>query len=171
MGHKIVSVKDVQERLSAAQWVLEQHLAWIAAAEVKVGVIVALNTALLGGLAAAFSSFDVASRTTSAYMCVIAAALLSIVALICAAMAVLPRTHGPKSSPLFFAPIASRSAAEFSAQFKQATDEQLLTDWSEQIHRNAQIACNKYAWVRKSMACSFLAIIPWIIAITLLAKN
>lgn len=37
------------ERLKAAQWVLERNLAWVAAAEVKVGVIVAIDTAMLGG--------------------------------------------------------------------------------------------------------------------------
>lgn len=38
-----------KERLQTAQWVLERNLAWIAAAEVKVGVIVAIDTAMLGG--------------------------------------------------------------------------------------------------------------------------
>ncbi|WP_233099873.1 hypothetical protein, partial [Acidovorax sp. IB03] len=38
------------ERLQTAQWVLERNLGWIAAAEVKVGVIVAIDTAMLGGV-------------------------------------------------------------------------------------------------------------------------
>ena len=46
------------ERLQTAQWVLERNLGWIAAAEVKVGAIVAIDTAMLGGLGAAFSTAE-----------------------------------------------------------------------------------------------------------------
>lgn len=35
-----------EERLQIAQWILERNLAWIAAAEVKVGVIVAIDVAM-----------------------------------------------------------------------------------------------------------------------------
>ncbi len=57
-----------KERLLIAQWVLERNLSWIAAAEVKVGVIVAIDTALLGSLGAAFSSSDPVVRTAWAYL-------------------------------------------------------------------------------------------------------
>jgi hypothetical protein len=40
-----------------------------------------------------------------------------------------------------------------------------------QIHRNAQIATAKHWWVRKSLIWSFLAAIPWIVAIGLLVKT
>jgi len=57
------SVSNSTERLQTAQWVFERHLGWIAAAEVKVGVLVALDTGMLGGLGAAFSAADVKTRT------------------------------------------------------------------------------------------------------------
>lgn len=161
---------DVHARLATAQWVLERHLAWIAAAEVKVGVIVALDTALLGGLAAAFGASDSAARTAWTYLFTLVAAGAAVLGLFCAAMAVLPRTNGPKDSLLFFGPIAAMNARSFGERFKEATDEQLLADWTDQIHRNAEIACDKYAWVRKSMYWSFIAAIPWIAAVGLLIK-
>lgn len=161
---------DTKQRLATAQWVLERHLAWIAAAEVKVGVIVAINTALLGGLAAAFAASDNTARVAWTYVFLLSAAASSVIGLFCAAMAVLPRTTGPKDSLLFFGPIAAQDSADFGELFHHATDEHLLADWTDQIHRNAEIARDKYAWVRRSMYWSFFAATPWVVAIGLLVK-
>jgi hypothetical protein len=163
-------VPDTQQRIAIAQWIFERHLAWIAAAEVKVGVIVAIDTALLGGLAAAFGASECAARTMYTYFFTLVAAGAAILGLFCSAMAVLPRTNGPKNSLLFFGPIAAQDAASYGTRFKQATDEQLLEDCTDQIHRNAQIACDKYAWVRRSMILSFFAAFSWVFAIALLVK-
>lgn len=171
-----MTTKDsVQEaltrRLATAQWVLERHLAWIAAAEVKVGVIVALDTALLGGLAAAFGAAEAATRVPWAYLFTLSAAGTAVLGLLCAAMAVLPRTNGPKNSMLFFGQVAAEDAATYCDRFHRASDEMLLSDWTQQIHRNAEIARDKYLWVRRSMCWSFLATLPWIPAIGMLVKR
>jgi hypothetical protein len=84
-----------KERLQLAQWVLERNLAWIAAAELKVGVIVAIDIAMLGGVGAAFSASDPAARTAWAHVWTFVAAIAGAGGLICAAMAVLPRITGP----------------------------------------------------------------------------
>ncbi len=144
-----------KERLLVAQWVFERHLSWLAAAEVKVGVIVAIDTALLGSLGAAFSTSDVAARTAWAYLWAVAAGVASVAGLFCAAMAVLPRLTGPAKSLVFFGRIGSLNSADYTEQFKNASDAQLLEDWTAQIHRSAQIACDKFAWVRASMCWSF----------------
>ncbi len=90
-----------RDRLHTAQWVLERNLAWIAAAEVKVGVIVAIDTAMLGGLGAAFSAADGSARTHWAWFFSIATVICLGSGLFCAAMAVLPRISGPEKSLLF----------------------------------------------------------------------
>lgn len=161
-----------RDRLQVAQWVLERNLVWIAAAEVKVGVIVAIDTAMLGGLGAAFSGADDPTRTAWAWFFTISAAIALGAGLFCAAMAVLPRVTGPEKSLLFFGRVGPCSDAEYIENFKRATDTELLNDWTAQIHRNAQIACDKFAWVRKSMWWSFLSVLPWFPAIiTLLNKK
>jgi Family of unknown function (DUF5706) len=170
MDRKGDNATSAQARLTTAQWVLERNLAWIAAADVKVGVIVAINTALLGGLAAAFASSDTAARVAWTYFFTLTAAGSAVIGLFCSAMAVLPRTTGPKDSLLFFGPIAARDAAAYGEKFSKATEEELLADWTNQIHRNAEIARDKYTWVRRSMYWSFLAAAPWILSIALLVK-
>jgi Family of unknown function (DUF5706) len=161
-----------KERLQTAQWVLERNLAWIAAAEVKVGVIVAIDTAMLGGLGAAFSAADGIARTHWALLFVIVAVICLSAGLICAAMAVLPRINGPARSLLFFGRVGPCADSEYIQNFKTVTDADLLEDWTAQIHRNAQIACEKFAWVSKAMWWSFLSLLPWFAAIiTLLNKK
>jgi Family of unknown function (DUF5706) len=160
-----------EERLLVAQWVLERNLAWIIAAEVKVGVAVAINTAMLGGLGAAFSASEVVARTAWSYLWVVSAAIALAGGLFCAAMAVLPRVDGPPKSLVFFGRIAPLEEADFIDRFKKATTLQLLDDWTAQIHRNAQIARDKFAWVRKSMYWSFLSVAPWFTAIIILLKK
>lgn len=160
-----------KERLQTAQWVLERNLAWIAAAEVKVGVIVAIDTAMLGGLSATFSSADGGGRTTCIWLFAVGAAILLGGALLCAAMAVLPRVSGPEKSLLFFGRIGPRAEVDYVENFKKATDAEFLEDWTAQIHRNAQIACDKFSWVRKSMWCSFLSVMPWVAAIVTLLNG
>jgi hypothetical protein len=65
-----------KDRLATAQWVVERNLAWIAAADAKVAIVVALNTAMLGDLAGAFGWAD-ASRTLWAYLLSSASAVLT----------------------------------------------------------------------------------------------
>lgn len=160
-----------KERLQTAQWVLERNLAWISAAEVKVGVIVAIDTAMLGGLGAAFSASDGVARTAWAWLFTIGAVIALGSALFCAAMAVLPRVNGPAKSLLFFGRVGPCVDVDYVESFKKATDAGFLEDWTAQIHRNAQIACDKFSWVRKSMWSSFLSVMPWFAAIVTLLNN
>lgn len=93
-----------KERLVTAQWVLERQLTWIAAAEVKVGVIVTVNIAMLGGVAAAFGAAAPHSQWANVLAGIAIIALLG--AIFSSAMAVLPRLPGPAKSLLFFGLVA-----------------------------------------------------------------
>lgn len=157
---------DTKERLAVAQWVLERNLGWIAAAEVKVGVIAAINIAMLGGLGAAFS--QAATGTPWGYVLSVAATALLAAGLFCVAMAVLPKTTGPTKSLLFFGRIGPCADADYTTAFRSATPDELLEDWLAQIHRNAQIACEKFRWVRNGMWWSLLSVLPWFCAIVVL---
>jgi hypothetical protein len=159
------------ERLSFAQWVLERNLHWVSAAEVKTGVVVALNTAMLGGLAAAFSASKLAEHSAWANLFSVLSAGCLLAALFCAAMSVLPRTDGPPSSFIFFGKIVKRARADYVDLFKRADNTAFLNDCLDQIHRNAEIACDKFRWVRNAMMWSFLSVLPWVASTACLLKN
>lgn len=159
------------ERLHVAQWILERNLHWIAAAEVKTAVIVALDTAMLGALATAFSAVSVGERIVWANVFSVIAAVCLLSALFCTAMSVLPRTDGPPSSFVFFGKIVKRAAADYADAFTRADTSSFLQDLLDQIHRNAEIACDKFRWVRNAMVWSFVALPPWVAAIGCLIKD
>jgi hypothetical protein len=160
---------DTQQRLATSQWILERTLGWIAAAEVKVGVLLTIDIAMLGGLAAAYSA--VTNKTDFEYGFTVSTAALSFVAAACGAMCIKPRTDGPKHSLVFFGPITDMSSADYSDRFRLASDSELLADITEQIHRNAQIASIKHKWVQRATAWSFLSAATWAVSVGLLVRR
>lgn len=109
------------DRLKTAQWILERNLAWIAGSEIKVGVIVALNTAMLAGLGSTYNSALAEARIAWSYVFLFAAGIGLAASLYCAAMVVLPRLDGPSKSLLFFARVAAMAEADYVDRLKQAS--------------------------------------------------
>lgn len=157
-----------QERFRFAQWTLERQIGWIATADVKVGVIIAIQTAMAGGLAAAIGFTP--QKTEWAIIFAVAAFVCSIGAFVFAGRALFPRTNGPDNSLIFFGKICSKPLPDYVAKFRGATEVELLEDCAAQIHRNSEIAAEKHERVRDAVICSFLSAPPWVIAIVLLAQ-
>ena len=157
-----------EDRLRFAQWILERNLSWIAAAEVKTAVIVGVNTGMLGAVVASFSAAAPATRTACAYFFTITSVVLLGLGVFCASMCVLPRLAGPRSSFIFFGRIAVSSEKDYEMSFYKATNTELLDDCLAQIHRNAEIARDKFGWVSWGMTWSFLGVIPWVAALACL---
>jgi len=156
------------DRLKVAQWILDKNLTWIAAADSKVGFIVGVNTAMLGGLAAAVSKATHLTAWPTVFLLLATGA--ETVAILCAATAVLPRVDGPKRSFVFFGKIAEFDRAEYQERIRRCSDSDLLDDIAAQIHRNAEIATHKHGLVRKALWWSFLSGLPWIVAVAMLVK-
>lgn len=161
---------DDSERFEFAKWVLERNLGWIAAAEVKIGVIVALDMAMGGTLATAFSAAPTGELSVSACITTITSVACVVLALFFAAMSILPRVNGPASSYIFFAEIAKQTPKDFAQGFRDASTDDVFQDCLDQIHRNAEIANIKFKWVRRSTIASVLAVPIWITALTLLMR-
>ncbi len=163
----ITSDKD-KSRLLFAQWVLERNLSWIAAAEIKVGVVTTMGVAMLGGLAAAFGA--AATKSAWLYSFSTLAAVAVVTALVCAAMALIPRVSGPNESLVFFGRVAAQDNWRYNDALRDATDADLLHDCAMQAHRNAQIACEKHIWVRRAIISALLGVPPWLVALALSMK-
>ncbi|WP_395344905.1 Pycsar system effector family protein [Variovorax sp. UC122_21] len=150
------------DALADARWALERQLAWIASAEVKVGVVVSIQVAMLAGLGAAFATTTTKSAWAigSATMC----ALFGVVSLACAAMAVYPRVKGPDSL-FFFGKIAGYAQVDYVDTFIKASDHALVSDLAIQVHINAKIALRKHEWVSKAMMVAFMSALPWLVAV------
>jgi hypothetical protein len=111
-----------EKRIKAAQWLFERTLGWIATADVKVGVALALDTVMLGGLAAAFAGSDVHLRTTWCYFFVLGATAGMAFAMFCAGMAAIPRMRGPVKSMIFFGRVMEKNVDTYVDEFSKMTE-------------------------------------------------
>lgn len=162
---------DTKHRIDLAKWLLERTLGWIATADTKTGMVIAIDLAMVGGLAAAFTASLPAARTYWCIRIVLLATACLAIAIFCAAMAAISRLSGPPKSLIYFGKIADRTVANFVDEFSNVAEKELLTDLTTQIHRNAQIARDKHSWVRKGLFMSFFAVVPWICSLALLARK
>lgn len=157
------------ERLKYAQWILERNLAWIAQAEVKVAVVISIDIGMVSAIAAAYTT--AASKSVWAILLSVIFGIMIVAALVSAAVVVQPQTDGPPTSFLFFGKIANMQRADYAQALTMASEEALLQDLCEQIHRNAEIALAKHGWIRLAIVWSFVSVIFWMAAISQLVKN
>ena len=151
--------------------VLEKNLArqleWIKSADSKATFVFAMDTAMLGVLAA-IAPKTAASWTTSQTVTASFAVFFGFVSFAFLSIAAFPRTLGPKGSVIFSSGIAQRSIDQFKQAMVSLTVEAYLEDLSEQCHRNAEIASSKFTWVQRAVLCTYIAIVPWVLALWLL---
>lgn len=159
-------MSDKIERVQVAQWILDKQLGWIGAADAKVAVVVALDTAAFTALAATYASSK--SPSACASLTSIATGAFLVIALFCAAMSLSPRTVGPNKSLVFFGPISTVPQEAYIGSLIAAPLDELHKDIAAQIHRNAEIAKVKHRWVRRSIGWSFLAFALLAVAVYLL---
>lgn len=100
------------ERLQTAQWVFERQLAWIAAADAKVAVVVTLDLAMLTAICALVGAerwavWDSPANRWAFWSTILALAPLT-AGLVFPAAALFPRRKGPAASLLFFAKVAEQ---------------------------------------------------------------
>ena len=174
-----------KDRLATAQWILERNLAWIGAADVKVGVLATLDVAVFGGLAAAYALPTKVHHPVWAWGAIVLSCGGLLYSLVCAFLVLMPRIKGATKrrgkaalplppaprSLVFFGEINEQSCAQFTAALTTSSDEDLLADWARQIHRNAELAAEKHGKLRLAMAGTAFAIIPWLVAIVKLVAD
>lgn len=154
------------ERLIHARWTLERQLSWIAAADAKVGVVVTLHVAMLGGLGASYTTAGAKSLWVNSMAT--GYTFFALVSLICAAMALWPRTDGPKDSMIYFGCVVKERCEDYVEDFKNKGHDFFFADLAEQVHRNAQIAAKKISVVGTAMKMAFVGSLFWVVAVALL---
>lgn len=157
---------NIERKILLLQDSLSRLLGWISAAESRISMIFAIDTAMLGLL-------SVLVPTSSGWSCWVMT--ISIITAMCLLISLLflvfssfPRTKGPKRSLIYFGGISERDLDSFKQEIVQLSDDQYLTDLIAQCHKNAQIAQKKYRWIQRSMVALYLSIVPWLLSILLL---
>lgn len=161
MENYYIENKQYFEKIDFLKWVLERNINFISTADSKTGYLITINMAMLAGLAAAYTLSDKTQYTIVFLIFSIPTLILSTLSIYCAAISVWPRTSGPNDSLIFFASISNLNPTEYLQKINGARLDDLINDLSRQIHRNAEIAKEKYKWVRKSVIYCFTSSIPW----------
>ncbi len=155
------------DQISFLEKNLARQIAWISAADSKISFVFAIDTALLG-LLAAVSPKQASSWTVAPAIFAAFAAVFVLASLIFLSLASFPRTKGPKSSLIFFGGIVQRDADQFRRAMCEMSAESHIDDLCVQCHRNAEIAERKFVWVQRAMVTLYLSVAPWFLAIYLL---
>lgn len=160
-------MKNKQRLESILETNLSRLLGWIQAADSRVGLILPLTTGMLGVIAAVVPK-DMCAWTFVPIFSAGIASFLLVLSLVFIALASFPRTKGPEESMIFFGGIASVKLEKYDEKMKALSSEEYISDLIAQCHRNAQIAERKYHWVKRSITCIFVSLLPWTAAIFML---
>lgn len=159
-------MNDPTTLLNLLDRILTRNLAWIATADAKIAPILAINTAMLGVIAALAPSSSAWTISSAIFSAI--AGLLLLGSIICLVTASFPRLQGPKGSLIYFGGIAERDADTFVAELSKGITEEILRDFALQCHRNAQIAHSKYAYIKWAMILLYSSVPPFLIDVFLL---
>jgi len=158
-----------RERIGFLELSLTRMLQWINAAEARIAVVLGLDTAMLGALAAFAPLLKTWMTATVIYAAVAVGCL--VLSLIFIALATFPRMRRPEQSMVYFGAVAEFDPEQYLAAAKSLTAEQYIDDLARQCHRNAQIARAKFGHIRRGLFFLFVAIVPWALAILLLYQQ
>ena len=138
---------DEGERIALMESNLERQLSFVRAADTKVSIFLALATALLAAeLKTAPERIMLDWRWPFwGFVVAIIVCGLSLAALV---RTWFPSTSGGLYSALFFVGISDRKHSEYRTHVLEMSRHDYLDDLIQQTHRNAQIAKEKYKWLK-----------------------
>jgi hypothetical protein len=156
----------MDEKIERSNDLLSKQLSWISAADSKVTPMFAINTAMLGVLAASIS--PIANWTIFRAIITTLSAIPLIASMIFLALVTFPRLSGPKGSNIYFGGITTKSENSYVNDMINIEDDVFLKDILTQTYRNAEIAQSKFNHIKKAMALTFLSLPIWLLAVWLL---
>jgi Pycsar effector protein len=150
--------------INAASEQLDRTLAFFPRVDGKASGLFAINSAMLGVLAARFEPTDLAEWYTSL------SAALTTVALVYSFtqlyLCAYPQLKGGGGSYVYFQSIASRTESNFVDDFTKLEEKEWMRDLTAQIWRNSEILSAKYAALRHAFTGTLIALIPWALVIS-----
>ena len=151
-------------RLANAETSLDRILKFFPRVDSKASFIAALDTAMLGLIAANVSFADVLN------WCIIVPAFSSSALLVISLCFIYrcqyPNLQGGTSSLVYFQEIATRTEATFIKEFLKTTEDDYARDILGQVWRNSEILKQKFAALKVSFIATGLAILPWVIILS-----
>jgi len=158
---------DNENLTTASKDVLQLVLSFFSRVESKFSVILAIDTGMIGFLAANAPPFAAFSR----WMLLLSAATVLLLAVSVAMLyrGSFPNLKGGESSLIYFREIAKRREHQFIEEFSAQSEKHYGHDLLAQVWRNSQILTVKYDSLKLAFTFLALAIVPWIVTLALFA--
>ncbi|WP_163055733.1 Pycsar system effector family protein [Acidithiobacillus ferrooxidans] len=148
------------EKIDLLDKTLNRILGAIGSADAKVAQLFAISTGMLGFEATIVT--HIKPFIWLDYLAVVTSVLLLLFCVFSLSMVLYPRLSGPPTSVLYFLKIAMNDGDCYKNRIDGLTDDALFDDYARQCHRNAEIARDKFFWLRKANIALFVATIPWL---------
>lgn len=156
------------QRVDLLEKLLARLLQLIVATDTKLTYLLAVNTAMVGALAAVTPKPASWTSVTPWSLALAGAPVIASFILQC--VAAVPRTKGVTHSIIFFESIRAVTPKEYLTSVRALTETSYAEDLAEQCHRNSEIASAKYHYVKLSIWMLMAAIPPWAIGVFLVAS-
>jgi hypothetical protein len=143
---------------------LERQTEWIRNSDVKIAMLLPINTALIAVLA---SQLDEARQAVH-WVLVIATSVPTLVSFGSAVLAAMPQFRHIGDSLIYFGDVAHHSREVFHDRVLNLTPEAHFEDLAEQVHFAAFLAQRKYRHVRNAYVALLIALPFWTAALYLL---
>jgi Family of unknown function (DUF5706) len=160
---------NVDRLTQASREELNLVLAFFPRVESKSSVLLAIDTSMLGFLAAKAPPIGEWSLPMDISAGVSFALLAWSIAMLY--HGAFPRLEGGQGSLIYFREIAGRTEHRFVEEFRGQSDEQYTNDLLGQTWRNSQILTTKYDCLKQAFTSMALSILPWLVAIALFVTH
>ena len=157
---------DEQETIRVLEANLTRLLGWIVAVDSRLSTVLAIDTAMLGVLAAMTPPFS--GWTVPPAIIASLSALFLAASVLFLSFASFPRTSGPHGSLVYFGGIVGHEANQYRRLISEMTASQYIDDLANQCHRNAEIVDKKFKWIKWAMSSLLLSLLPWALSVYLL---
>jgi hypothetical protein len=156
---------NTEEAVHASKDQLNLVLSFFPRVESKSSVLLAIDTGMLGFVAANAPRL----REMSIWMVITTAATLVLLAasIVMLYRGAFPRLSGGEKSLVYFREIAGRTEHRFIEEFKAQSDAQYVSDLLGQVWRNSEILRVKYECLKHAFTLMALAIPPWLVTVAL----
>jgi Family of unknown function (DUF5706) len=160
---------NAEKAAHASRDQLNLVLSFFPRVESKSSVLLAIDTSMLGFLAAKAPRWQEFS-TWMAVAAILTVLLLS-ASIVMLYRGAFPQLSGGHGSLIYFREIANRTEHRFVEEFKAQSDEQYVNDLLGQAWRNSEILCVKFDCLKRAFAFMALAILPWLTTVVLFATR
>jgi hypothetical protein len=150
-------------RIALMEAMLNRHQKTNVAADGKVATLLGLNTTMLAILAALVTRLAAMSGWVVLLAALTAGGLL--VGLLFLSFSSAPRTSKPSHSLIYFGSIARMDVEAYVECVKTVGEVEYLEDLSRQCHRTAEIATQKYQWIRRAQWAWYASLLPWLLTV------